>query len=223
MRPMSDSATLSIPRKAKTKPKFRGYSHLIAFGASLGGVAMLASSHARGTHYAAGLIYGICLVVTLGTSALYHRPMWSLPARERMRKLDHSGIALLIAGTYTPLSVAAAHGHASVGLWVMWASAAAAIGFAVLWSYAPRGLRAAVYVVLGLVALPLIVHLPQLLGTARVTLLLVGAFIYVLGAVVYALRWPSPHPAVFGHHEVFHVLVIAAATLQFGVILDLQG
>ena len=207
----------------KVKPKFRGVSHLLAFVAALGGLVLLGVSRASGTQHLAGVLYGISLATTLGISALYHRPMWSLPARKRMRTLDHAGIGILIAGTYTPLAVLDSQGRWTVGLWAMWGGALLALAFALFWSQAPRGLRAALYVGLGLLSAPLLLKLGGLIGSDRLALLLVGAGIYIAGAVVYALRWPNPKPSVFGYHEVFHLMVIAAAAVHFIVVLGVQN
>ena len=209
--------------QGKVKPRLRGVSHLFAFVTSLGGLVMLGLSSATGVQHLAGLIYGGSLALMLGLSALYHRPMWTLSARKRMRKLDHSGIGLLIAGTYTPLAVLDAQGHWSAGLTVMWGGALLALAFALFWSNAPRGLRAAVYIGLGLVSLPMLLRIPALIGSGPVLLLMVGAGIYIAGAVVYALRWPNPKPSVFGYHEVFHLMVIAAAAVHFLVVLGVQN
>ncbi len=134
----------------KVKPKLRGVSHLFGFVASLGAVLFLGLAPAHGFQYAVGVLYGLSLCVMFGSSALYHRPTWSHEARARLRKVDHAGIFVLIAGTYTPLAVFSAQGRWSPSLTMMWSGALLGMVFAVAWSYAPRVLRAAVYVVLGL-------------------------------------------------------------------------
>jgi len=206
----------------KVKPRLRGVSHLFGFFAALGACGFLLLAPAEGSQYAAGVLYGASLCLMFGCSSLYHRPTWSHQARDRLRKLDHAGIYVLIAGTYTPLAVRSAQGHWSASLTVMWAGAVLGMIFAVTWSYGPRALRAATYVVLGLMAAPMLIGLNEVIGTARVGWLLVGSAVYIAGAVVYARRWPNPRPDLFGYHEVFHVMVIIAAAFHFGVVLDLQ-
>ena len=206
----------------KVKPKLRGVSHFFGFVLSLGATLFLAMAPASGFQYLAGLLYGASLCVMFGTSALYHRPTWSHRARQRLRKIDHSGIFALIAGTYTPLAVYSAHGHWSASLTVMWVGAVAGMIFMVGWSYAHRALRAAVYVVLGLWATPMVIGLYDVIGSTLTGLLLLGSFVYIAGAGVYARRWPNPRPDIFGYHEVFHVMVIVSAALHFSVVLILQ-
>jgi hemolysin III len=206
----------------KVKPRFRGVSHLVGFVASLFGFLLLATAPTTGTQYLAGLVYGFGQSAMLGLSALYHVPMWSPRARAVLRRVDHSGIFLQIAGTFTPVAVLHAHGQWSPWLTVMWTGGALGMLFMVVFSNAPRALRTAIYVVLGLIALPVVLELPSLIGAWRVAGLLVGAAIYIIGAVVYARRWPNPDPRLFGYHEVFHVMVIVAAAMHFAVVVDLQ-
>jgi hemolysin III len=162
-------------------------------------------------------VYAAALAAMFGASALYHRITWRSPSvRAWMRRLDHSAIFLLIAGTYTPFAVLAFEGLlADAILVIVWAGAAAGLVLNLLWIHAPKWLVAIVYVALGWVG---VVTLPQMLenaGVAATVLVLVGGAFYTAGAVVYALRRPNPAPAVFGYHEIFHLLVIAAAIAQF--------
>lgn len=206
----------------KVKPKLRGVFHALGFFAALGGLPFLAMSPLEGAQYTAGLVYGASLCLLLGLSALYHRPMWRPRVRAVLKRLDHSGIYVLIAGTYTPMAVLDAHGALAWNLWLMWAAALSGMVVSTVWQAMPRWLKAANYVVLGCSAAPLVFRLLALLGPVRFGLLLTGSALYAVGALVYARRWPNPRPAVFGYHEVFHVLVLAAAGLQFAVMLDVQ-
>jgi hemolysin III len=136
-----------------------------------------------------------------------------------MRRLDHSMIFVLIAGTYTPFALLLLHGTlATVVLAVIWGGALAGVVMKMAWVDAPKWLMAAVYVSLGWVGA---ITAPQLLsrgGVGAVTLLAVGGLLYTAGAVIYALRRPDPSPKVFGYHEIFHVLVIAAAAVHYAAI-----
>ncbi len=214
-------AALASPIE-KVKPRLRGVSHFFGFFLSVGATVFLAMAPATGFQYLAGVLYGASLCLMFGASALYHRPTWSHRARQRLRKVDHSGIFALIAGTYTPLAVYSAHGGWSGSLTVMWLGAIAGVIFMVGWSYAHRALRAGVYVVLGLWATPMVIGLYGVIGPTLTGLLLLGSLVYIVGAGVYARRWPNPRPELFGYHEVFHVMVIAAAALHFSVVLTLQ-
>jgi hemolysin III len=151
-----------------------------------------------------------------GVSALYHRITWTTPARRRMRRLDHAMIFLLIAGTYTPVGLLVLEGPlATVVLAVVWGGAMAGIVLELVWTRAPRWLGGTVYLALGWVA---VVATPQLFARMGMTgglLIVAGGLVYSAGAAVYALRRPDPAPAVFGYHEVFHLLVIAGVTAHF--------
>ncbi len=201
------------------KPKLRGVSHEYAFFVSIAcGVALiLAASDAR-TRVAAS-IYAFAVSALLGTSALYHRVTWRPAARRWMRRLDHSMIFVLIAGTYTPVALLALHGTLSTTiLIVVWAGAIGGVIFKLCWIDAPKWLFAAVYVALGWVSLAVFGQLPEAIGWLGVAGLALGGLLYTIGAVVYASGRPNPSPKVFGYHEVFHALVIAAAALHYAVI-----
>ncbi len=201
------------------KPRLRGVSHEYAFFVSLAcGVALiLAASDGRARVAAA--IYAVALSGLLGTSALYHRITWRPAARRWMRRLDHSMIFVLIAGTYTPVSLLALKGSlATVILIVLWAGALGGVVFKLLWLDAPKWLFAAVYVALGLATAAVFGELPAAIGWLGVAGLATGGLLYLIGAFVYASGRPNPWPKVFGYHEVFHALVLAAAALHFAVI-----
>ena len=201
------------------KPRLRGVSHTYAFFGSLAaGVALiLAASGGKGKSAAA--IYACAVSGLLGTSALYHRVTWRPPARRWMRRLDHSMIFVLIAGTYTPIALLALHGTlATTILIVVWAGALAGIIFKLFWIDAPKWVFAVVYVALGLVAGAVGGELPAAIGWLGAAGIALGGLFYVVGAVIYATGRPNPSPRVFGYHEIFHVLVIAAAAVHYAVI-----
>ncbi len=201
------------------KPRLRGVSHQYAFFVSLGcGVALILGA-SDGRARLAASIYAVAVSALLGTSALYHRVTWRPKARRWMRRLDHSMIFVLIAGTYTPVALLALKGSlASTILIVLWTGALGGAVFKLLWIDAPKWLFAAVYVALGLVTAAVFGELPTAIGWLGVAGLATGGLLYVIGAVVYASGRPNPWPKVFGYHEIFHALVIAAAALQYAVI-----
>jgi hemolysin III len=202
------------------KPRLRGVSHQWAFLCSLvtGTVLVVLAPAGKATSVAA--IYAVSVAALFGTSALYHRITWaSQKGRRWMRRLDHSMIFLLIAGTYTPFAVLVLEGTlATVILVLVWTGALCGIVFKLIWIDAPNWLVAATYVVLGWVAVAAFPALLDGLGLVATLLVAAGGLLYTAGAVVYALRRPDPVPGVFGYHEVFHALVIAAAALQYSVI-----
>jgi hemolysin III len=202
------------------KPRLRGVSHQWAFVCSLlTGTVLVALAPTEEATVAAA-IYAVTVAALFGTSALYHRITWaSQGARRWMRRLDHSMIFLLIAGTYTPFAVLVLDGTlATVILVLVWAGALGGIVLKLVWIDAPKPLIAAIYVVLGWVAVVAFPALLDELGPVGTVLVAIGGLFYTAGAVVYTLRRPDPIPAVFGYHEVFHALVIAAAALQYAVI-----
>ena len=198
------------------KPRLRGIFHEYAFVAAVAAGAMLVALAEGARARTAAWVYAGSLVIMFGASALYHRVPWrSANVRAWMRRLDHCGIFLLIAGTYTPFALLVFDAPwATLVLVLVWVGAAFGIALNVAWIDAPRWLIAAVYLALGWVG---VAALPQLFGAgvAWATLLLVGGGLYTVGAIIYALQRPDPWPSVFGFHELFHVLVVAAAVTQF--------
>ncbi len=204
----------------KVKPLLRGTSHALGFfGAAYGWLVLLQACGPSALRVA-GLVHGTSLVAMLGVSGLYHQVNWSERARAVLRRLDHATIYALIAGSLTPYAVLVAGGEAKWWLWAYWAVAMSCALFAAFVDHGLRWLRAGLNVAVGLSAIPVVWHLPGLIGPARVAVLVGGSAIYILGAVVYARRWPNPNPRVFGYHEVFHLMVVLAAALQYGVTLS---
>jgi hemolysin III len=201
------------------KPRLRGVLHEYAFFVSVPCGAGLILAASGGRARVAAAIYAVAVSALLGTSALYHRVTWRPAARRWMRRLDHSMIFVLIAGTYTPVALLALRGTlASAILIVLWAGALGGVIFKLVWIDAPKWLLAAVYVALGFATAAVFGELPAAIGWLGVAGLAGGGLLYTAGAVVYASGRPDPAPAVFGYHEVFHVLVLAAAALHYAVI-----
>jgi hemolysin III len=202
------------------KPRLRGVLHQWACACSvpLGLAMVLVAGTARAR--IALSVYALSLMGLFGASALYHRIDWrSVAARDWMRRLDHSMIFVLIAGSYTPFAVLVLHGPLAIAILVaVWGGAMLGVGFNFVWGDAPTWLRAALYVVLGWVAVAALPQLGAAIGIGGLTLLGVGGLLYTVGALVYAMKRPDPVPSVFGYHEIFHALVIAAAALQYAVI-----
>jgi hemolysin III len=214
----ADAADVAAYRAAAaSRPRLRGSFHAVAVWFALGGAVALALGAPGPRARAAALVYGATLVALFGTSGLYHRVAWSPRAYLVMRRLDHSAIFLLIAGTYTPLAVLLGDPRGDLLLGIVWAGAALGVLRAVLWPRAPRRLAVGLYVLLGWCIVPLLPTLHARAGPLATALLLAGGAAYTVGAVIYALRRPDPLPRVFGYHEVFHVLVVAAAALHFAV------
>jgi hemolysin III len=207
------------PIPAVPKPRLRGVFHEIALYASVPlGVAIgLIAANVRAQVCAA--IFAGSVVAMFGASALYHRFTWSPGTRLWLRRLDHAGIFGLIAGTYTPFGLLVLHDvWQIVVLSVVWSGATIAILAKLAWVAAPKWLSATAGIALGWVA---VVAFPQIVehaGIAAATLVALGGLCYTAGGVVYARRRPDPVPHVFGYHELFHVLVVAAVAFQYAAV-----
>ena len=202
------------------KPRLRGVFHQWACFCSVPlGVALVIAADNAGARIALS-VYAITLVALFGVSALYHRIDWrSLAARRWMRRLDHSMIFMLIAGSYTPFAVLALHGPLALAILIaVWAAAMIGVVFNLFWGAGPNWVRAVLYIALGWIAVAALPQLAAAIGLVGLSLAFLGGALYTVGAVVYAVRRPNPVPAVFGYHEIFHILVIAAAALQYAVI-----
>ena len=200
------------------KPRMRGWLHTYAFFTAIAAGAVLCTLAATvsGRHGVAPAlscaVYSLTVCGLFGTSALYHRRVWSPRGYRLMRRLDHSMIFVFIAGTYTPFSVLLLpHTTAIVILSVVWGGALLGVVMKLITPHAPRWLSAPIYLALGWVA---IFVLPDFLhrgGVAVLVLICVGGIFYTVGAICYALRRPNPWPKTFGHHEFFHACTLLAA------------
>ena len=198
-------------------PRLRGVFHLWALVASLAAGVVLVALADGVVATLSSWIYAAALVVMFGASALYHRFPWrSATRRLWARRLDHSTIFLFIAASYTPFALLCFTGATRWLLIVFpWVGAVVGMLLELVWIESPRWLKALAYLSVGWVG---VVAAPQLfssVGVAGSVLVIVGGGLYSLGAVVYATRWPDPLPRVLGFHEVFHLLVVAAAVTQF--------
>jgi hemolysin III len=204
---------------AQLRPRLRGVFHQYAFFLSIGLGALLISGASGASERASAIVFAAALAAMFGVSALYHRLTWQPRARRWMRRLDHTAIYLLIAGTYTPFVLLALSGAWRWTLLpIVWGGALVAIVFKLAWIDAPKWLDAAIGMSLGWIG---IVALPPLWahsGALGVGLLALGGVLYTVGAVIYAARRPDPAPAVFGYHELFHLFVIAAAACQYAAV-----
>ncbi|HUA70434.1 MAG TPA: hemolysin III family protein [Solirubrobacteraceae bacterium] len=204
----------------RLKPRLRGVLHQWAFAVSLlTGVALVLEAGSARARVAVA-VYALSVAALFGTSALYHRVNWrTLNARRWVRRLDHTMIFVLIAGTYTPFGLLVLQGTLGTAILIaVWCAALAGAVFKLVWIDAPGWLGAATYVSIGWIALVAAPELLERLGIAAVGALALGGVLYSVGAVIYAHKRPDPVPTVFGYHELFHLLVIVAAALQYAVV-----
>jgi hemolysin III len=203
------------------RPRMRGWLHAGAFPVSLTLGVIAVALPTRLSVRLAVSVYAITIAALFGTSALYHRTMWSTSrARSLMKRLDHSMIFIFIAGTYTPFSLLAMPGRtARVVLTVVWVGAVAGVLLRMLWLHSPRYLIVPLYIALGWVAVFVFPQVTHRAGVTTLVLLLAGGICYSLGAVVYAARRPDPAPRTFGYHEVFHAFTIVAALCHYVALM----
>ena len=201
------------------KPSLRGISHAASFFVSLPLGLILVLEAKTGKGLAGAIVFAVSVTTMFGASAVYHCFNWPVSARRWLRRIDHAGVYGLIAGTYTPFGLLVLEGRSRfVVLGIVWSGALAAVLLKFLWLDAPTWLSAAFGIALGWVAVVMIPQLIDTIGLAGSVLVLAGGLAYTAGAFVYAFRRPDPYPAVFGFHEVFHVLVIAAVACQYSAV-----
>ncbi len=192
------------------KPTWRGWIHAGTFPVAivLGIILILAADGVAAKVSCA--IFVACSLLLFGTSALYHRINWSPSVKSVFKRIDHANIFLLIAGSYTPITVLCLPPQkATILLWMVWVGAALGVGFRVFWVGAPRWLYVPLYVLLGWAAMIFIVDFFQA-NWLMMTLIMVGGLLYTGGAVIYGLKRPNPFPGKFGFHEIFHTLTLLA-------------
>jgi hemolysin III len=198
------------------KPLLRGWLHLGAAPLVLiaGMVLMVFAPTLAGRVSSA--IFALTSVMLFGTSAVYHRGTWSPKAQAVLRRMDHANIFLIIAGTYTPLTVILLHGNTRVFVLVLvWVGAIFGMLFRILWLNAPRWLYTPLYVAMGWVAIGYIKPFYYAGGPAVVWLIAAGGLCYTVGAVVYGFKWPGPSARYFGFHEIFHSLTVAGFACHY--------
>lgn len=204
---------------ADLKPTWRGWIHAATFplAIALGAVLIVLADGAPAKISCS--IFVLSSLLLFGISALYHRVNWSIRTKRLLKRMDHANIFLLIAGSYTPITVLALEpAKATLLLWLVWTGAGLGILFRVFWIGAPRWLYVPLYLLLGYAALAFIGDFFAA-NAAMMTLILVGGLCYTVGAVFYALKRPNPVPGVFGFHELFHSLTLLAFLCHWTAIL----
>jgi hemolysin III len=204
---------------ALPRPLLRGVLHQAAFTVSLVvGTLLIVGAGGESGHVAAAVFAG-SVAACFGLSAMYHRVTWTAQVRLWMRRLDHAGIYLLIAGTYTPVCLLVLTGAWRLGVLIaVCVGAGAGIAAKVIWVDAPKWVAVALALALGWTAVVVLPQLATRLNPAAIALLGAGGLAYTAGAIIYARRRPDPLPAVFGYHELFHALTIVAVACQYVAI-----
>jgi hemolysin III len=196
---------------AAVKPRLRGWLHAGTFPLALVAGLVLTVLAPEGRARIGALVFTLTAALLFGTSAVYHRGTWSARVHGVLKRLDHSNIFLIIAGSYTPFALTLLPSdQARSLLLIVWLGAIGGVLFRVFWVDAPRWLYTPIYVALGWVAVFYFGPLLQHGGPVIVTLITLGGLLYTLGAVVYATKRPDLSPRWFGFHEIFHAFTVAA-------------
>lgn len=204
---------------ARAVPRLRGRIHQVAFVVAVPTGALLVALARGGAARLGAAVFALGLVAVLGSSAAYHRGRWGAAARRRMKRLDHSMIYVLIAATYTPVALLVLHGPWRVAmLAAVWAGAVLGIALKLARIDGFRVATAALYVGLGWLAVAALPQLVRGMPAPALALTVAGGLLYTAGAIVFALRRPDPAPAVFGYHEVWHALMVAAAACHTAMV-----
>jgi len=193
------------------RPLLRGWLHLVCFFLAVpAGVALVVAADSTRAKVGSG-IYALGLAAVFGVSAAYHRCRWSGPARSRMRRLDHATIFVMIAGSFTPLALVVLDG--AMGTVML---AAAWIGLAMAFAgIAQKPLGALSYIAFGWLFVLALPELSRHLTGPQIALLAAGGLMYTFGAIAFFSHWPNPFPLVFGYHEIWHAMVVAAVVCHY--------
>ncbi len=208
----------------KKKPLLRGYFHEWMFFISIGACIPLISKSTNPNELIATIVYSMGIFMMFGFSALYHRINWRPKVLKVMRRLDHSSIFIMIAGSFTPICLLVLPDRLGLQLLlIIWIIAGIGIIQTVLFTNTPRMVRAGIYLIAGYMAIPYLSVLSSVMGFTNYALTVAGGTIYSVGAIGYGLKFPDFSPKYFGYHEFFHILVSVAAILHFIVIYSIVG
>ena len=210
----------SVNLRLSQKPRLRGWFHEVAFFVSIpAGIALIALARGAAAEVSAA-IFAAGLTGLYGVSAIYHRRRWSARTERVMKYLDHSMIFVLIAASYTPITLLALRPAMGITLLVLaWVGAVVGIVVTIARIERWRGLGLAMYLGLGWLAIVAAPHLATSLSRPELVLLLAGGVLYTGGAVVLARKRPNPWPTTFGYHEVWHVFVVGAGACHYALVL----
>jgi hemolysin III len=214
-----DEAAVRLAELLMIKPKWRGWIHAVAAPLALVAGIILVAVAPTTDRKITSAIYAATGVLLFGVSAVYHRGTWSPRMKMVLKRLDHTNIMLVIAGSYTPLAWSLLdQPKAVLLLWVIWSGAILGVLFRLLWTDAPRWLYVPIYIALGCGSL---FYLPEFFAASvpAAVLICVGGVLYITGAVFYALKKPNFSYQHFGFHELFHALTVFAFGAHFAAIL----
>jgi hemolysin III len=209
------SPSITPPSPSRFRDPFSGFSHLLG---ALTGLAVLcflviqASLHGDIWQITSFAVFGICMMLMFGSSALYHLAQGSDDKILKLKRIDHMAIFAMIAGTYTPIClVSLRDSFGWILLIIVWSLALAGILLKIFWIAAPRWLSTLIYLAMGWACVFGLSTMQQVMPAASFDWLFYGGIAYTIGAVIYATKWPDPWPKSFGFHEIWHLFVLAGA------------
>jgi hemolysin III len=222
---VSDSIADALGDKlAEIKPKLRGWLHLGTAPLALaGGIVLIALSPTTTTRIGS-VVFTLSAILLFTVSAIYHTGTWSPRTWAFLRRFDHSNVFILIAGSYTPITLMLLEGAQRTALLTtVWTAAIAGVLFRVFWTDAPRWLYTPIYIAMGWAAVFFIPGFidgaSSRLGTgmaiAVLVLIAAGGVLYTLGGAAYGFKFPNPSPQYFGFHEVFHSFTVLAFAAHY--------
>jgi hemolysin III len=202
-----------------SRPRWRGVLHLSMFPVAAGLAIPLAFVGNSGAALVSAIVFGAAVTAMFAVSGFYHVITWRPAVRRWLARLDHATVYGLIAATYTPFGLLVLDGAWQVTiLAIVWSGAAVAILVKLFWVGAPKWLSASLALALGWASVAAMPEIAERIGIDGLLFVAAGGLLYTIGAIVYALRRPNPSPGVFGYHELFHALVIAAVGLQYAAV-----
>ena len=206
----------------RQKPLLRGTFHQAMFFIAVGACPPLIIKSSNASEYVATAIYSAAVMMMFGFSALYHKIDWNKLTKKRMRKLDHIGIFMMIAGTATPLALLMTPWPDGLFLLILiWCVALLGALQVIYYPNINKFLNVAVYIGMSLILLPYLLRMFDMFTAANSILMILGIFLYIIGAVGFGLQYPKLAPKIFGYHEVWHSFVSVAAILHFIVIYSI--
>jgi hemolysin III len=214
-----DGAAVRIAELLMIKPKWRGWIHTVTAPLALAAGIVLLILAPTPDRKIASAVYAFTGVLLFGISAVYHRGNWSPSVKAVLKRLDHTNIMLVIAGSYTPLAWSLLERPTAVLLlWLIWSGAILGVLFRLLWTNAPRWLYVPIYIALGCGSL---FYLPDFFAASvpAALLICIGGALYIAGAVFYALKKPNISYEHFGFHELFHAFTVFAFAAHFAAIV----
>jgi hemolysin III len=216
--PLLDDA-IDHEAELAAKTKWRGWIHAGTFPLAIAAGIVLIVFSEGGPAKIASAVFMASSLLLFGVSAVYHTFNWRPSVKAVFRRLDHSNIFLLIAGTYTPLAIDALEWPKNIiMLSVIWGGAIIGILSRIFWLKAPRWSYVVLYIALGWAA---VIYMGDLFAAnpATMILVIVGGISYTVGALFYAFKRPNPVPGVFGFHELFHTCTVIAFLCHWTGIL----